>query len=81
MIHLMELPNPDHGGRDRHTCMAIRDVSKLKAIFDDAGMDSLHVSTNYGTYFQIEGEMGELVQFNEFSQPLESQGVAFVVYG
>ncbi|CAL9102049.1 unnamed protein product [Musa textilis] len=45
MIHLMELPNPDpltgrpeHGGRDRHACMAIRDVSKLKAIFDKAGI-------------------------------------------
>lgn len=43
MIHLMELPNPDpltgrpeHGGRDRHTCIAIRDVSKLKAILDKA---------------------------------------------
>ncbi|KAJ7955919.1 Lactoylglutathione lyase / glyoxalase I family protein [Quillaja saponaria] len=45
MIHLMELPNPDpltgrpeHGGRDRHTCIAIRDVSKLKTIFDEAGI-------------------------------------------
>lgn len=44
MIHLMELPNPDplpgrpaHGGRDRHACIAIKDVSKLKAILDDAG--------------------------------------------
>lgn len=44
MIHLMELPNPDpltgrpeHGGRDRHTCIAIKDVSKLKAILDKAG--------------------------------------------
>lgn len=44
MIHLMELPNPDpltgrpeHGGRDRHACIAIRDVSKLKAILDRAG--------------------------------------------
>lgn len=44
MIHLMELPNPDpltgrpeHGGRDRHTCIAIRDVSKLKMILDKAG--------------------------------------------
>lgn len=44
MIHLMELPNPDpltgrpeHGGRDRHTCVEIRDVSKLKAILDEAG--------------------------------------------
>ncbi|MCL7051776.1 hypothetical protein MKW94_023888 [Papaver nudicaule] len=45
MIHLMELPNPDpltgrpeHGGRDRHTCIAVRDVSKLKAVFDKAGI-------------------------------------------
>lgn len=44
MIHLMELPNPDpltgrpeHGGRDRHTCIEIRDVSKLKVILDEAG--------------------------------------------
>lgn len=44
MIHLMELPNPDpltgrpeHGGRDRHTCIAIRDVLKLKEVFDEAG--------------------------------------------
>ncbi|KAI3443608.1 hypothetical protein Pfo_000273 [Paulownia fortunei] len=45
MIHLMELPNPDpltgrpeHGGRDRHACLAIRDVSKLKDILDKAGI-------------------------------------------
>nr|GMD11973.1 Glyoxalase-like domain protein [Ipomoea batatas]GMD86269.1 Glyoxalase-like domain protein [Ipomoea batatas] len=45
MIHLMELPNPDpltgrpeHGGRDRHACIAIRDVSKLKTILDKAGI-------------------------------------------
>ncbi|KAJ8423019.1 hypothetical protein Cgig2_023356 [Carnegiea gigantea] len=45
MIHLMELPNPDpltgrpeHGGRDRHVCIAIRDVSKLKEILDKAGI-------------------------------------------
>ncbi|KAF0907450.1 hypothetical protein E2562_017385 [Oryza meyeriana var. granulata] len=45
MIHLMELPNPDpltgrpeHGGRDRHTCIAIKDVLKLKEIFDKAGI-------------------------------------------
>lgn len=45
MIHLMELPNPDpltgrpeHGGRDRHTCISIKDVSKLKAILDKAGI-------------------------------------------
>ncbi|KAM0944762.1 putative lactoylglutathione lyase [Dioscorea sansibarensis] len=45
MIHLMELPNPDpltgrpeHGGRDRHACIAIKDVSKLKARLDKAGI-------------------------------------------
>ncbi|KAL5770973.1 hypothetical protein ACOSP7_015127 [Xanthoceras sorbifolium] len=45
MIHLMELPNPDpltgrpeHGGRDRHTCIAIRDVCQLKTILDEAGI-------------------------------------------
>lgn len=45
MIHLMELPNPDpltgrpeHGGRDRHACIAIRDVSVLKEILDKAGI-------------------------------------------
>lgn len=54
MIHLMELPNPDpltgrpeHGGRDRHTCIAIRDVSKLKMILDKAGKFSLlHLKYN-----------------------------------
>ncbi|EPS71062.1 lactoylglutathione lyase family protein, partial [Genlisea aurea] len=45
MIHLMELPNPDpllgrpeHGGRDRHACIAIRDVDVLKQILDEAGI-------------------------------------------
>lgn len=52
MIHLMELPNPDplsgrpeHGGRDRHTCIAIRDVSKLKMILDKAGKFFLMFNT------------------------------------
>lgn len=51
MIHLMELPNPDpltgrpeHGGRDRHACIAIRDVSKLKGILESAGKLFLHFS-------------------------------------
>jgi hypothetical protein len=50
MIHLMELPNPDpltgrpeHGGRDRHTCIAIKDVLKLKEIFDKAGIYSYSI--------------------------------------
>ncbi|XP_020573947.1 uncharacterized protein LOC110020254 [Phalaenopsis equestris] len=45
MIHLMELPNPDpltgrpeHGGRDRHSCIAIRNVCKLKEKFDKTGI-------------------------------------------
>ncbi|KAL8488103.1 hypothetical protein ACS0TY_024403 [Phlomoides rotata] len=32
------LGRPEHGGRDRHTCIAIRDVSKLKDILDKAGI-------------------------------------------
>lgn len=51
MIHLMELPNPDpltgrpqHGGRDRHACIAIRDVSKLKVILDEAGIPSFSLN-------------------------------------
>jgi len=45
MIHLMELPNPDpkegrpkHGGRDRHACVSVKDVSKIKKVFDKAGV-------------------------------------------
>jgi glyoxylase I family protein len=45
MIHLMELPNPDpldgrpeHGGRDRHFCVGIQDMSKLQERLDKAGI-------------------------------------------
>ncbi|BBN08733.1 glyoxylase I family protein [Marchantia polymorpha subsp. ruderalis] len=45
MIHLMELPNPDpitgrpeHGGRDRHACVAIKSVEPLKRAFEKAGI-------------------------------------------
>jgi len=45
MIHLMELPNPDpkerrpkHGGRDRHACVSVKDVTKIKEVFDKAGV-------------------------------------------
>lgn len=70
MIHLMELPNPDpltgrpeHGGRDRHTCIAIRDVSKLKSVFDKAGESSM-VSTLFDYEF-----FSPLLLF--FSEPYE----------
>jgi len=45
MIHLMELPNPDpiegrpkHGGRDRHACVTVKDVMKIKDVFEKAGV-------------------------------------------
>eukprot|EP00244_Chara_vulgaris_P013619 TRINITY_DN7896_c0_g1_i1.p1 TRINITY_DN7896_c0_g1~~TRINITY_DN7896_c0_g1_i1.p1 ORF type:complete len:302 (+),score=25.13 TRINITY_DN7896_c0_g1_i1:563-1468(+) len=45
MIHLMELPNPDpktgrpeHGGRDRHACISISDITPLKEALDKAGI-------------------------------------------
>ncbi len=44
-IHLMRLPNPDagmqrpeHGGRDRHTALAIDDVEALRLRFEASGI-------------------------------------------
>ncbi len=44
-IHLINLPNPDpvagrpeHGGRDRHTALAVRDFAALRARLDAAGL-------------------------------------------
>ena len=44
-IHLIELPNPDptrgrpeHGGRDRHTALGVRDLAGLRARLDAAGL-------------------------------------------
>lgn len=65
----MELPNPDpytgrpeHGGRDRHTCIAIRDVSKLKAILDEAGMDTV-----LGHFFNLIEKIQALNLYREFA--------------
>lgn len=45
MIHLMELPNPDplsgrpeHGGRDRHFCLGVKDVGPLVEKLEAAGV-------------------------------------------
>jgi catechol 2,3-dioxygenase-like lactoylglutathione lyase family enzyme len=44
-IHLMLLPNPEenlqrpeHGGRDRHLALSVRDLSQLKTRLDAAGV-------------------------------------------
>lgn len=46
MIHLMELPNPDplhgrpeHGGRDRHFCVGVKDIVPLQEKLDMAGVE------------------------------------------
>ena len=46
MIHLMQVPNPEaglqrpaHGGRDRHTALAVDDIGELVARLDAAGID------------------------------------------
>ncbi|KAL4451348.1 hypothetical protein ABPG77_009420 [Micractinium sp. CCAP 211/92] len=46
MIHLMELPNPDpldgrpeHGGRDRHTCVGVESIEPLEARLKEAGIE------------------------------------------
>lgn len=63
MIHLKELPNPDpvtgrpeHAGRDRHTCIAIRDVSKLKAVLEKAGKFSASIKNIYTTPLILLGQ-------------------------
>lgn len=45
-IHLLELPNPDpvsgrpeHGGRDRHLAMSIRDLERLRRALERAGVE------------------------------------------
>ena len=44
-LHLMGLPNPDatsvrpeHGGRDRHIALGVKNMAALKARFDAAGV-------------------------------------------
>lgn len=44
-LHLMQLPNPDaasvrpeHGGRDRHIALAVRNMAALKSRLDAAGV-------------------------------------------
>ena len=44
-LHLMRLPDPDagsarpeHGGRDRHIALAVRDIAALKQRLDAAGV-------------------------------------------
>lgn len=44
-LHLMGLPNPDaassrpeHGGRDRHIALGVKNIAALKARFDAAGV-------------------------------------------
>ncbi len=45
-IHLLELPNPDpvsgrpeHGGRDRHLAMSVRDLERLRRALERAGVE------------------------------------------
>ena len=44
-LHLMQLPNPDagsvrpeHGGRDRHIALGVKDMAALKSRLDAAGV-------------------------------------------
>lgn len=46
MIHLMQVPNPEagikrpeHGGRDRHTALAVDDIEELAARLTAAGIE------------------------------------------
>ncbi|XAR67137.1 Lactoylglutathione lyase [Bertholletia excelsa] len=72
MIHLMELPNPDpvtgrpkHGGRDRHICITVQDISKCKEILNKAGIPYTPTTSGRAAIFFRDPDANalELLQF------------------
>ena len=62
MIHLMELPNPDptnlefrpeHGGKDRHFCIGVRDLAPLVAALERE--DTVHRQSKRTTRHLLQG--------------------------
>ncbi|KAJ7258118.1 hypothetical protein O6H91_12G040400 [Diphasiastrum complanatum] len=72
MIHLMELPNPDpisgrpsHGGRDRHTCVKIKDVNRLKDVLERAGVSYTASKSGRPAVFTRDPD-GNALEFAQF---------------
>lgn len=74
MIHLMELPNPDpmdgrpeHGGRDRHFCVGVKDIQPLEARLKDAGVEYTKSMSGRAAIFFRDPDMNclECVELHE----------------
>ena len=82
MIHLMELPNPDpkegrpkHGGRDRHACVSVKDVTKIRDVFDKAGTSKSSKVTQSFNYITLvlEELAGLILQFSQWKSLVVSK--------
>jgi hypothetical protein len=74
MIHLMQLPNPDpldgrpeHGGRDRHFCTGVDDITPLIERLDAAGVTFTKSKSGRPAVFFRDPDMNvlEVVQLDE----------------
>lgn len=72
MIHLMELPNPDptegrpqQGGQDRHACIAVKDVTKVKEVLVKAGVPYTFSPSGSSAVFARDPD-GNTLEFSEF---------------
>lgn len=70
-LHLLELPNPDpvdarpaHGGRDRHTAVAVRDLDALVTRLEAAGLPYTRSRSGRAALFcrDPDGNAWELIQ-------------------
>jgi glyoxylase I family protein len=77
-IHLLQVPNPDssesrptHGGRDRHTALAIDDLDELRVRLDAAGVAYTVSKSGRQALFcrDPDGNAWEFVQGTEAREP------------
>ena len=73
-IHLLELPNPDptvgrpaHGGRDRHTALAVNDMDLLQARLERAGLEFTRSKSGRKALFTRDPD-GNALEFIETRQ-------------
>jgi len=66
-LHLMQLPNPDagsvrpdHGGRDRHIALGVKDVEALRARLDAAGVSHTASQSGRSALFCRDPDMNTL---------------------
>ena len=73
-LHLMQLPNPDagsvrpeHGGRDRHIALGVRDMAALKSRLDAAGVNCSVSKSGRAALFCRDPDMNtlEFVEVND----------------